>query len=235
MNRQCEVIIVAGGKGQRMGVERPKAFLPLNDRPIFTYPIEVFADVPDISGIIVVVPSGFEEEAEALCATCKGSEKISAIVPGGVRRQDSVRIGMDQLNRETSLVLIHDAARVFVTEALINRVIHGATETGAVIPGLPVADTLKRIDGAHQVEGTIERRNVVSIQTPQGFERVLLFDAYRHAWENQLAATDDAGLVEALKHPVQVVEGEKMNFKITTPRDLQLALAILKNKSLKEY
>jgi 2-C-methyl-D-erythritol 4-phosphate cytidylyltransferase len=222
-----EVILVAAGEGRRMQGVRPKAFLPLAGRPLFMHALELFGGLEEINGIILVVPLGEEEATRSLASQGKGSEKIRAVVAGGARRQDSVRAGLDQLHGLTEIVLIHDAARPFFTAALVRRVIQAAGQTGAAVPGTPVVDTLKRLNEAKQVEATIERRHLAAIQTPQGFRTAVLKEAYHNAWKKNVAATDDAGLVECLGLPISVVEGESRNFKLTTPDDLVLAEAWL--------
>jgi 2-C-methyl-D-erythritol 4-phosphate cytidylyltransferase len=227
---KTEVILVAGGLGRRMGDPTPKAFLTLGGRPMISYALQTFTGMPEISGCIVVVPSGEEHKAKAVCQTLACADKVKEVVCGGARRQDSVRCGMDYLSKDAEIVLIHDAARPFCSPGLVNRIIAAAEKTGAAIPGLPLVDTLKRIDANSQVAGTVDRRSLVAVQTPQGFRQALLREAYQHAWNSNLTATDDAGLVEQLSHPIAVVEGENRNFKITRPFDLELAEILLAKK-----
>lgn len=232
MSERCEVIIVAGGLGRRMQTESPKAFLTIGQKSILAYAIDCFASVKQVAGLILVVPEGYEQQSKRLVATCLGRDKVKAIVIGGARRQDSVQAGLDQLHGETALVLIHDAARIFTTPQLVENVINETKKHPAVIPGLAVADTLKRINDNQEVTTTIERRQLVAIQTPQGFQRALLIKAYKQAWADNITATDDAGLVEHVGHPIRVIEGDQLNFKITTPCDLKLAEIILSQPQL---
>ncbi|MCK5219473.1 2-C-methyl-D-erythritol 4-phosphate cytidylyltransferase [bacterium] len=224
---RTEVIIVAGGQGRRMKISGPKAFLMLASGPLFTHALKTFSKVEKISGIILVVPPGEEEQAAALCRQTQGSGQVRTIVSGGARRQDSVRTGLEQLSPRTEIVLVHDAARPFVDVALVQRVRMAAEKTGAAVPGVRITDTLKRIDSENRVEDNIDRRNLMAIQTPQGFRSDILRQAYSNAWKHNLTATDDAGLVEFLGKPVTVVEGDPCNFKITTSQDKTFAEAWL--------
>ncbi|MCD4812110.1 2-C-methyl-D-erythritol 4-phosphate cytidylyltransferase [bacterium] len=228
MEKRVEVIIVAGGKGRRMGGPVPKAFLGLNGLPIFTYALKTFLAIEAVRRVILVVPPGEEEKAQAVCRELT-LDKSYLVICGGARRQDSVRSGMDHLLEETEIVLVHDAARPFCTREIIQRVMIAVKKHGAAVPGIPLADTLKKVDGEAFVHGTVDRRSLVAVQTPQGFQRILLREAYQNAWKKNLTATDDAGLVELLGHRIAVVEGHAKNFKITKPYDLALAEILFKN------
>ncbi len=230
MGPRTEVILVAGGQGRRMRENTPKAFLPVAGRSLFAYSLKTFRQLPEILKTILVVPPGSEERAREICRMGEGEHVLPEIVCGGPRRQDSVRNGMDHLAPDTEVVLIHDAARPFSDEALIRRVITAALEQGAAVPGVPIVDTLKRVNPESRVETTVDRRNLVAVQTPQGFQTVVLRQAYQHAWQKKLTATDDAGLVELLGRPVIVVEGNYTNFKITKPHDLELAEYLVSQK-----
>jgi len=234
MASKVEVILVAGGQGRRMGGPIPKAFLPLCRYPIFSYALKTFSGVEEISGCILVVPSGEEKRAKNICQQISGLEKVKQIVCGGARRQDSVRCGMDHLSPDVDIVLVHDAVRPFCSAELIRRVITSAEKAGAAVPGIPLADTLKRVDSTGHVAATVDRRSLVAVQTPQGFQFSQLRQAYQNAWEKSLTATDDAGLFEYLGQPVVVVEGEVCNFKITQPYDLQLAEILIRQKKSRE-
>ena len=224
---RTEVIIVAGGQGRRMKISGPKAFLTLASGPLFTHALKIFSQVEEISGIILVVPPGEEEQAAVLCRQTQGTGQVRTIVSGGARRQDSVRTGLEQLSPRTEIVLVHDAARPFIDTALVQRVRMAAEKTGAAVPGVRITDTLKRINSENRVEANVDRRNMMAIQTPQGFKSEILRRAYSQAWKQNLTATDDAGLVEYLGVPVTVVEGDPCNFKLTTPQDMIFAEAWL--------
>jgi 2-C-methyl-D-erythritol 4-phosphate cytidylyltransferase len=228
MGVKTEVILVAGGLGRRMGENMPKAFLELAGKPLLCHALRTFSDMKEIAGCIVVVPGGQEEQGRNVCREFSPAAKVKEVICGGARRQDSVRCGMDYLDEDTEIVLIHDAARPFCSAELVARVLAAAEQTGAAIPGLPLADTVKRVDDKDQVVATIDRRNLVAVQTPQAFRLSVLRQAYQNAWKQNLTATDDAGLVEYLPHPVLVVEGETQNIKITKPFDLELAEILIR-------
>lgn len=218
-----DVILVAGGQGRRMRHPEPKAFLPLAGQPLLAYSLATFAAIPEVSGVVLVVPAGQAERAWGIVRKLPDQGKVREIADAGPRRQDSVRNGMDCLPADAELVLIHDAARPFASAALVRRVAEAAAQSGAALPGLPVVDTLKRVNAEGRIESTVDRRNLVAVQTPQGFQAAVLRQAYQRAWQENHTATDDAGLVEFAGQPVAVVEGETMNFKITRPHDLELA------------
>ncbi len=218
-----DVILVAGGQGRRMLHPEPKAFLPLAGQPLFTYSLNTIAALPEVSGVVLVAPAGQNDRAWKIVRQLPAGGKVREIVEAGPRRQDSVRNGMDCLPPDAELVLIHDAARPFASAALIRRVAEAAAGSGAALPGLPIVDTLKRVNTEGRIESTVDRRSLVAVQTPQGFRAAVLRQAYQRAWQENQTATDDAGLVEFAGQPVTVVEGEAMNFKITRPYDLELA------------
>jgi len=222
----AEAIVVGAGQGRRMGAAVPKVYLSLAERPVLLYSVLTLLAMPEIGGIVLVVPAGEETRTRDLCRNLPGFEKVRSIITGGARRQDSVRAGLDQMSPRAEVVLIHDAARPFAAPELIRRVLAAAREVGAAVPGIPVADTLKQVGTDQRVARTLDRRNLVAVQTPQGFRREVLRQAYAHAWEKDLSATDDAGLVELAGLPVAVVPGDPMNFKLTTTLDFKVAEAL---------
>jgi 2-C-methyl-D-erythritol 4-phosphate cytidylyltransferase len=228
-----DVILVAGGQGRRMRQPGPKAFLSLAGQPLFTHSLNTFAGLDEVSGVVLVVPAGQAERAWEMVRRLPAGGRVKEIVDAGPRRQDSVRNGMDCLPTDAELVLIHDAARPFASAGLIRRVAEAAAQSGAAVPGLPVVDTLKRVSAEGRIESTVDRRNLVTVQTPQGFKTAVLRQAYQRAWQENRTATDDAGLVELAGQPVTVVEGEAGNFKITRPYDLELAEWWLNVKGLR--
>ncbi len=223
---EAEVILVGAGAGRRLAASGPKAFVSLAGRALIVHALQTFARVRAITGVVAVVPAGEEERLRLLCLSTPGIANVRAIVAGGARRQDSVQAGLDALSERAALVLVHDAARPFASVELCERVLAAAEQYGAAVPGVPVADTLKQVDGQQRVERTLDRRNLVAVQTPQGFHVEVLRRAYARAWQQGASATDDAGLVEQLGLPVAVVPGETANFKLTTPQDLRLAQAL---------
>jgi 2-C-methyl-D-erythritol 4-phosphate cytidylyltransferase len=212
-------IVVAAGSGERLGAGVPKAMVALAGRPIVDWAITAFHEHPDVDSVVVVAPP------EAAAAISNGATGRATVVGGGLTRQQSVRCGIDALDPGVDLVLVHDAARPLVTVATISSVI-AALRAGAdaVIPVLPVTDTVKRVDRAGVVLGTVERADLRSVQTPQGFRRDVLNAAHASASARGVEdATDDAGLVEAIGRVVVTVPGSDAAFKITTPYDLHVA------------
>jgi 2-C-methyl-D-erythritol 4-phosphate cytidylyltransferase/2-C-methyl-D-erythritol 2,4-cyclodiphosphate synthase len=211
------VIIVAAGQGSRIGGSVPKQLLDLGGATVLRRSLGAFDQNRQVSQIVVVLPeaqlSGSNDAVGTLARPC-------VIVAGGARRQDSVANGFAALATDVDVVLIHDAARPFVSQALIDRVIAAAFEIGAVVPAIPVRDTVKRVDGASRlIVATIPRDEVWLAQTPQGFRRGVLQAAVALGAAGA-EATDEAMLAEQAGHPVKIVDGEIENMKITTPQDL---------------
>jgi 2-C-methyl-D-erythritol 4-phosphate cytidylyltransferase len=212
-------IIVAAGSGERLGAGLPKALVDLHGRPMVDWSLSTFAGHPQVAAIVVVAPP------DAVAVLTAGAAGRALVVPGGASRQDSVKAGLSALPADVSHVLVHDAARPLVPPSVISTVI-AALRAGldAVIPVLPVIDTIKRVDAHGVVQATVDRASLRTVQTPQGFRRDVLVAAHRSGQARSLTAiTDDAGLVEAIGRAVQTVPGSELAFKITTPHDLQLA------------
>lgn len=223
------LVIVAAGSGSRLGAGVPKAFVPLAGMPILGHALRGALSCPDIGEIVVVAPAGWAGHADAVCRraetqTARTPHTPLRIVVGGAERGDSVAAGLAALSEQTDAVLVHDAARALAPVDVYDRVI-SALRAGAVavVPGLPVIDTIKQVDADGIVLGTPERSTLRVIQTPQGFRRAVLERA--HAATSD--ATDDAGLVERLGEAVIVVPGDERARKITTPGDLAEAARIL--------
>lgn len=234
-------ILVAAGAGARLGASRPKAFVELRDEPLYAHAGRALAESGALASLVVVVPDGLADEAAAVLrqASVAGAFPMTVVV-GGPSRQASVALGLARLGADVDIVLVHDAARALVPPGLIRAVV-AAVEGGhgAVVPGLPVADTLKRVGaadaaGARPVQATLEREPLRAIQTPQGFRRDLLDRAHLagsgRAGSEATAAGDDAGLVEAMGEAVHVVPGDPLAFKITAPFDLLVAGALLERR-----
>jgi 2-C-methyl-D-erythritol 4-phosphate cytidylyltransferase len=217
-------ILVAAGRGERMGGQRPKAFLLLAGRPLLLRAAEAFEAAPEVDAIVAVVPPSDQREARELLASLR---KVTAVVPGGATRQESVRAGLAALPVGfDGIVLVHDAARALVGVALIASVARAAAETGAAIPVLPLVDTIKRVrDGL--VQETLDRAELAAAQTPQGVRRALLEEALDRAARDGITVTDEAMAVERLGRPVAAVVGTPRNLKITTPHDLRWAEMLL--------
>jgi len=218
-------LIVAAGAGRRLDAPLPKAFMVLAGKPILEYSLGVFDAHDVIDGIVVVVPEGMTREAGRLAARFT---RVRSIVEGGPRRQDSVLSGLSCIGPEVppeAIVLVHDAARPLVDPGIVTSVRNAAARTGAAVPGIRPADTIRRIaDGGMSIE-RLDRDRLVLVQTPQGFRIGLLREAFARAAGNEV--TDDAALVEAMGRPVEIVAGSRRNLKVTTPEDLRSAEALL--------
>jgi 2-C-methyl-D-erythritol 4-phosphate cytidylyltransferase len=191
----------------------------------------VFQSSPIIDAVILAVPEADVGYCRTEIVETHGFSKVVRVVPGGRERQDSVRHALAVVDQEVDLVVIHDAVRPFVTEAMITQVVEAAAGDGAAIVALPMRDTVKQVGGDRLIERTIDRKPLWLAQTPQAFRRDWLEEAHRKAQAEQLAATDDAYLVEWMGHPVRVIEGSGENIKVTRPEDLIIAEAILASRT----
>jgi 2-C-methyl-D-erythritol 4-phosphate cytidylyltransferase len=223
---RINAVIVAAGEGKRMGAGAPKPLLALGGRPVILHTLAAFA--ASRAGKAVIVVS--EKERARFEALLRGSDLGRLewqLQSGAARRQDSVARGLELLDGDCELVVVHDAVRPLVSAALIDRCIAAAAKDGAAVAGVPVADTIKIVSSDRRIEATPPRESLWAIQTPQAFGVELLREAHRKAKVESVEATDDAMLVERLGRKVVVVEGERRNIKITTPEDLALAEALL--------
>lgn len=227
MSAAC--IIVAGGSGTRLPGAVEKQFLRLGGRPILAHSTIAMAAAPEISSLVLVVPRGREESVGRDVVASLGLAKVAAVVAGGSTRAESVRLGLAAVPASIDWVLVHDAVRPFATAALAARVLAAAAATGAAIPAVRIADTVKRVgpEPVAIVRETIDRSELRAVQTPQAFGQRTLVDALALAERESIDASDCASLVERNGGAVAVVEGERWNIKITTPEDLALAEAIL--------
>jgi 2-C-methyl-D-erythritol 4-phosphate cytidylyltransferase len=217
-------ILVAAGRGERMGAKQPKAFLDLGGQPLLLRAALAFDDAPSVQLVVAVVP---EDELEAARSFLGKLQTSIVVVPGGRRRQDSVLEGLKQVpGGFGGVVLVHDAARPLVDVRLIEDVVRAAEDEGAALPVLPVVDTIKRLREGRVTE-TLDREGLGAAQTPQGFRFDLLVSAYEAAFRDQVTVTDEAMAVERLGAPVRVVRGSPRNRKITTPEDLAWAEALV--------
>jgi 2-C-methyl-D-erythritol 4-phosphate cytidylyltransferase/2-C-methyl-D-erythritol 2,4-cyclodiphosphate synthase len=221
-------IIVAGGDGKRMGGDLPKQFLPLGGRPLLDRTLSGIAASARVDGIVLVLPPTFSEERKE---SYRSVEKVLAVVDGGEQRQDSVRNALAAVPEDAEVILVHDAVRPFVSEELLNKCVELAREHGAVVPVVPVRDTVKQWDREGRTLRTRDRSELMLAQTPQGFRAGILRDAYRKAKEEGRQGTDDASLVEDAGYPVIPVPGEEANLKITIPVDLRMAEGLLRGQA----
>ncbi|HTX17877.1 MAG TPA: 2-C-methyl-D-erythritol 4-phosphate cytidylyltransferase [Bacteroidota bacterium] len=216
------VIIPAGGTGERMGGGTSKQFLPLLGKPIIVHTLERFEGCAEIGEIVVAINPSGRQRLETLVRRY-GFGKISRIVEGGKRRQDSVGNALKVVSKEAEIVLVHDAVRPFVRRSTIGEAINAARIHSAAVVAIPVKDTIKEGDRSSRIVRTLDRSVLWAAQTPQAFTAELLRKAYEKANQRGTEATDDSSLVEELDiHPV-LVEGSSGNIKITTPDDLELA------------
>ncbi len=217
-------IVVAAGRGERMEAARPKAFLELGGEPLLLRAARAFEAAPSVRGIVAVVPEALLDESRKVLAPLA---KLTSVVAGGERRQDSVSAGLACVAADfDDVVLVHDAARPLVEVDLIEAVVQQAVATGAALPVLPLVDTVKRVRGGRVVE-TLDRAELGGAQTPQGFRCALLREACAAAARGGQSFTDEAMAVEALGHPVYAIPGSKRTRTITTPDDLAWAEGVV--------
>jgi 2-C-methyl-D-erythritol 4-phosphate cytidylyltransferase/2-C-methyl-D-erythritol 2,4-cyclodiphosphate synthase len=223
------VIVVAAGTGSRLGAELPKAFVSVGGVTILQRALGSVLGISEPVQIVVVAPEDQLSLAQDQVRAAAGAAiEYASVVAGGSTRQSSVAAGLDALWPDVGVVLVHDAARPFTPTALFEAVVARVRASGqGVIPGLPVADTLKRTDADVALE-TVDRSVLSAIQTPQGFPRVELTAAYAAATEDY---TDDAAVFAAAGHTVRVITGDALAFKITTPWDLRRAQALVEQTS----
>ncbi len=228
---KADAIIVSAGKGQRFMEGRKKQFFSLGGKPILAHTLDQFDACPLIRSILLVV--GHEDQDYCLKEIAEKFQhrKISQIIPGGKRRQDSVRNGLDALSAKAGIIVIHDGVRPFVTREMIEESIRCAIRFGAAIIAMPVKDTIKMVHPDGTVLKTLERESLYQAQTPQTFQIPLIREAYLKATEDGFVGTDDASLVERLGKKIHILPGSYTNIKITTLEDLMLANLILKMRT----
>lgn len=219
MTRPVGVLVPAAGLGTRLGPGAPKALRELAGEPLLVHAVRGLRAAPSVGPVVVAAPAADVAQVAALLAPYD-----VVVVAGGAERTDSVRLALAALDPDVELVLVHDAARCLTPPSVVEAVV-ACLEAGAeaVVPVLPVADTVKSVDGT-TVVATLDRSALRVVQTPQGFRRSLLARAHADAGAS---ATDDAGLVEALGVAVTTVPGDEEAFKVTRPIDLLLAEAVL--------
>ncbi|NLV57454.1 MAG: 2-C-methyl-D-erythritol 4-phosphate cytidylyltransferase [Clostridiales bacterium] len=223
-------VVLAGGRGERMGRGENKVFVPLRGIPAIVRAIAPFSTL--CSHLVVVARQEELAAMEQLLKRYGMSHLVHKVVPGGSNRQASVLAGLMALPPDADVVLVHDGARALVTEAVIQRVINSAMEHGSGIASVPVTDTIKRAGGDGRVRETLPREELFAMQTPQGFRVELLRQAHNHALETGYLGTDDAALVEHMGLPVYLCRGDHENIKLTTPLDVALAERILETRAM---
>lgn len=221
------VIIPAGGVGKRFGGALPKHFVELSGVPIIVRTIKAFSSVEDIDSIVISVHEDWLQFT-LLIVEKYNLHKVKEIVIGGAERQDSVFNAIKAKTCQSAdFILVHDAVRPFVSRDLIKNVIQATFDSGAVIPAIPVTDTVKVISAQNTVKKTLDRSRLRLVQTPQGFSYEVLSQAYENAINLKYKATDCSSIVELHGQSVHIVAGDEQNIKITTPLDMRFAELIL--------
>ncbi len=210
------LILAAAGAGSRFGGEIPKQFSSMRGKPLYLHALEPFSKF--FKEAVIVVPEGWAERVEQQIRSIPYRQKL-LLQTGGPQRQDSVARGLSRLSDSVQIVLVHDAARPFVSQELIARVVEQTRECGACLPAVPLRDTVKEVASLRVVK-TVDRHRLRLAQTPQGFEISLLRRALEQAHKDGFYGTDEASLVERLDSPVDVVPGEPENIKVTWKEDL---------------
>ena len=228
----ASVILLAAGRGRRFSSSTPKVLALIGGKPVFMHSLQVFTGHPRISEVILVAGKESFSGLRAALKKMRFSKPVK-MVPGGKERQDSVSCGLKKVSAASDLVLIHDAARPFISRRLVDGVMRAASLYGAAVPGVPLKSTIKEISlsggcGAFVVS-TPERGCFCEVQTPQAFKRGLILSAYSRIPAGRVF-TDDASLVEEMGKPVRVAAGEYTNIKITTREDLVYAAAIARGE-----
>lgn len=223
----CSVVIVAAGSARRMeGID--KIITPLDGVPLIVRTLRVFQDCEDVAEIVVVTREDLLVEIGNLCKEYS-LYKVGKIMVGGAERLDSVRAGLREVRRDAELIAIHDGARPFLSQEVLRQVLHTAAKTGAAAPAVEITDTVKRArDGV--VQETVDRSQLRAVQTPQVFQADLIRAATEKAIADGAAPTDDCCAVERLGMQVTLTQGDQRNIKITTPFDLTLGEAIMKEQ-----
>ncbi len=224
------VIVVAAGSGTRLGHPEPKALVPLGGDTILGVALDSVLGMREPPFVVVVAPADRIDDVRERCAPRAAEASVDlVVVAGGLTRQESVARGLAELPREIEVVLVHDAARPLAPSAVFDEVAAAVEARGrGIVPGLPVVDTVKRVDGEGHVLETVDRSELAAMQTPQGFPREVLESAYAAAGAD---FTDDAALVAAAGVPVDVVPGDARAFKVTVPSDLHRAEQLLAERA----
>lgn len=221
-------VILAAGLGKRMQAGHNKQFIEICGQSVLTHTLTVFAQIPEIAKIVLVVRAGEEDTCRNMIPEIAENKTVLAI--GGKERQDSVHNGIRAITWECEYILIHDGARPLITEEVIRRTLLAAQNSGAAICAVPVKDTIKQADSDGNVLATIPRESLWAVQTPQVFRADLIRRAYENAYVHNHYGTDDASLVEYLGEKIKIVTGDYENIKITTPEDIPTAEQILQKR-----
>jgi 2-C-methyl-D-erythritol 4-phosphate cytidylyltransferase len=222
-------IIVAAGKGRRVGGDVPKIYLPVGSRPMVLRTLDRFFSAQTVDTVILVIGVNEFSRCETMLRRDPTLGNRSwTLQAGGETRQQSVKKGLEKIAADTDIIVIHDGARPFISSALIDRCVEAVQDKGAVVVGVPVRDTIKVVSDDRWVQMTPARSSLWEIQTPQAFRKELIVEAHERASRARVEATDDAMLVEAIGKSVFVLEGGRDNMKITTPEDVWLAETLMR-------
>lgn len=222
--KSVSVVLLAGGKGKRMGVSMPKQYIPLLGQPIALYSFFAFSELSEVKEIVVVCDPSYRDVFEDASEEIQVDLKFAS---PGKERQDSVFNGFQEIDGSSELVCIHDSARPLVSSRDIEKVLRDGLLNGAAVLGVPVKATIKEANCNSFVVKTLDRKTLWEMQTPQVIKPELLRDGFELVNRDRLEVTDDVSIVEHLKHPVYITEGSYTNIKVTTPDDLLLAERIL--------
>lgn len=231
MMERWGVVIVAAGRGKRMGTTESKQYLQLGGKPIVVHTLQNFQEMAFIDEIVLVVGADDIARCEAWCEQYRIT-KVKAIIQGGAERQHSVHAGLRLI--ESSWVMVHDGVRPFVSEQAVVRCCQQAAAHGAAVLAVPVKDTIKQVNQDGVITATPDRKSLWAIQTPQAFRHDLLLEAHEAAQQVGMLGTDDASVAEWRGATVVVAEGEYTNIKITTPEDLPWAELLLQQTAANE-
>ena len=228
MTRDVGVIIVAGGRGTRAGGGEIKQFRWVAGKPMLLHSLQTAQQREDVGMVVVVLPHEHVGDPPPWLFQCDTERLLLSV--GGKERTDSVRNGIEDMPDEARIIVVHDAARPLATPAMFDSVIEEARRGNAAVPVLPVVDTLKRVRADHSVAETVDRGELVRVQTPQAFPRLILEQAHEAAVRDRVGATDDAALCERIGVRVMTVPGDERAMKITTDADFARAetLSILR-------
>lgn len=232
MKKKCIAIVLSAGQGRRMGTAVQKQYIELEGKPVIYYTLKAFQDSAVIDEVVLVVGQGQEQFVKEEIVDRYEFTKVSAVIPGGKERYDSVWEGLKSVREKEGYIFIHDGARMFVDDQILRKGYETVKECNACAAGMPSKDTIKLVDGQGFVTETPQRKYVWTVQTPQIFENSLITEAYsRLMREECIEVTDDAMVVEQMmKVPVRLFEASYENIKITTPEDLKIAVEFLKNR-----
>lgn len=220
------VIIAAGGTGSRMGLDFNKLFLMIDEKPVIAHTIDVFEKCSKVDEIVIVANENDIQTVKEIIEDF-GYTKVKTIATGGSTRQESVYKGLLCVSEDTHIVAIHDAARPLINPAVVEQCIDAADEFGASAAGVPAKDTLKKVDSNFIIESTLNRENIVQIQTPQCFKKELILKAHESAMEDSFITTDDCAVAEHYGAKIKVVPGNSFNIKLTTPDDYYVLSALI--------